>query len=82
MKGIFDSQNMVEAGFLVVTIDHRGMAGRFDAVQNSLAFFVFPLYDLHPVEVHPRQTPTVGYNATGPAFFLSANMPKQIAFWV
>ena len=29
---------MVEAGFLVVTIDTRGMAGRLDAVQDSLAF--------------------------------------------
>ena len=80
--GIFDSQNMVEAGFLVVTIDTRGMAGHFDAVRDSLAFFVFPLYDLHLFASRPRQTPTVGYNATGPAFFLSANMPEQIAFWV
>ena len=32
---------MVKAGFLEVTIDTRGMAGRFDADQNSLAFLVF-----------------------------------------
>ena len=58
--GIFDSQNMVEAGFLVVTIDTRGMARRFDAVRDLLAFFVFPLYDLHLFTSRPRQTPTVG----------------------
>ena len=57
---------MVEAGFLVVTIDTRGMAGHFDAVRDSLAFFVFPLYDLHLFASRPRQTPTVGYNATSP----------------
>ncbi len=71
---------MVEAGFLVVTIDTRGMAGRFDAVRDSLAFFVFPLYDLHLFASRPCQMPTVGYNLTGPTFFSSANMPKQIAF--
>ena len=67
---------------MVVTIDTRGMAGCFAADQSSLAFFVFPLCGLHSVEVRPRQTPTVGYNATGPAFFLSANMPEQMVFWV
>ena len=41
--GIFDQQKVMKVGFLEVTIDTRGMAGCFDADQNSLAFFVFPL---------------------------------------
>ena len=66
---------MVEAGFLVVTIDTRGMDGRFDAVRDSLAFFVFPLYDLHLFANRWIQ-------CNGSSVFLSANMPEQIAFWV
>ena len=43
---------MVKAGFLEVTIDTRGMAGRFDTDRDSLAFFVLVEWE---VKTHTHQ---------------------------